>query len=173
MKCEICGQEASTDRVTEISAGNSEKSFSIRVSEEELSLLAGTLGMANMRYGMYGHGILANRLGDLMRELRKFEDPMMRNVDEGEWAQALHAHDIGYRMEIFLMDGTGIHSGTNVVIGGYSGPEDKKGKVFAKVFVRKDEVAEDKLAFFENFFEKRTPKPRVPKVEKTEEDPAL
>lgn len=153
MKCPHC--DAPLDAQMSVPS-NASRKVVIEIDEEMLPVLSGVLDTAAMRYGMHGYGTLANMLNAFGEPLRAQMDPRLRGFEEGPWAQALYAHDEGYEMVFVIPEGE-----REVVIGCYMGPDDEKGRVLAKSWVRKDDDPRDVLAFVEDFFARRTPKPRA------------
>lgn len=148
MKCPHCDKAIEG----ETPAGNATRKMTLVIDEEMLPILTGLMRMASTRYGMYGYGILANKLNEFSKPIYAAQDDMFRGFEEGPWAQALYAHDKGYEMVFALTK-----DNKNVVIGCYEGPDDEKGRVLAEGFVRKDIDPEQMLAAVKDFFDRRTP----------------
>lgn len=153
MKCPHC--DAPLDAQTSVPS-NASRKISVDIDEEMLPILTGVMNTMSTRYGMLGYGILANLMNDFAKPLREAMDPRLRGFEEGPWAQALYAHDEGHEMVFLIPEGK-----REVVIGCFVGPEDEKGRVLAKARVRKDDDPKDVLAFVEDFFARRTPKPKA------------
>ena len=148
MKCPHCENDIQDEKP----AGNATRQMTLVIDEEMLPILTGLMRMASTRYGMYGYGILANKLNEFSTPLFEAKDEMFRGFEEGPWAQALFAHDKGYEMVFALTEDK-----KSVVIGCYEGPDDEKGRVLAEAFVAEGVDPDQKLAAVKDFFDRRTP----------------
>lgn len=148
MKCPHCSESITTDAPS----SNASRSVMLEIPEEMIPILTGVMRMASTRYGMYGYGILANKLNEFSKPLFEASDDRLRGFEEGPWAQALYAHDKGLEMVFALTKDR-----KSVVIGCYEGPDDQKGRVLAEGRVRRDADPDENLAAVKDFFERRTP----------------
>lgn len=155
--CPHCNHELDAEAVVP-APSNTGRKIMIEVDEDFVPAMVDVFTTMSNRYGMYGHGILANKLIAMSKALDDSMDRRLIGFEAGPWAQALHAHDKGWNM-VFLFD----KKTRNVVIGGYDGPDDEEGKVFAQGFVRKGDDPQDVLALVEDIFARRTPQPPKPK----------